>query len=77
LPTKISLCSRAIGRRQSIARWKVNGWQVPVSILGDTSQCVTVRTGDFMLGDEDDVLVIPNEVVEAEQLTKSSNGSVR
>jgi regulator of RNase E activity RraA len=36
-----------------------------------------VRTGDFMLGDEDDVLVIPNEVVEAEQLTKSSNGSVR
>jgi 4-hydroxy-4-methyl-2-oxoglutarate aldolase len=59
---------------QSIARWKVNGWQVPVSVRGATSQWVQVRPGDFMLGDEDGVLVIPNEVVdtvlvEAERLT--------
>lgn len=60
---------------QSIARWKVNGWQVPVSIRGATSQWVQVRPGDFVLGDEDGVLVIPHEVVdtvllEAERLTE-------
>jgi 4-hydroxy-4-methyl-2-oxoglutarate aldolase len=60
---------------QSIARWKVNGSQVPVSIRGATSQWVTVRPGDFVLGDEDGVLVIPDEVVdtvlvEAEALTE-------
>jgi 4-hydroxy-4-methyl-2-oxoglutarate aldolase len=60
---------------QSIARWKVNGWQVPVSVRGATSQWVTVRPGDFVLGDEDGVLVIPTEVVdtvlvEAERLTE-------
>lgn len=60
---------------QSIARWKVNGWQVPVSIRGATSQWVRVRPGDFVLGDEDGVLVIPHEVLdnvllEAERLTE-------
>ncbi|MHA7684814.1 RraA family protein [Cupriavidus sp. PET2-C1] len=60
---------------QSIARWKVNGWQVPVSIRGATSQWVQVRPGDFVLGDEDGVLVIPHEVLdtvllEAERLTE-------
>ncbi|WP_255503265.1 RraA family protein [Cupriavidus sp. UME77] len=60
---------------QSIARWKVNGWQVPVSIRGATSQWVQVRPGDFVLGDEDGVLVIPHEVldtvlIEAERLTE-------
>lgn len=60
---------------QSIARWKVNGWQVPVSVRGATSQWVTVNPGDFVLGDEDGALVIPNEVLntvllEAERLTE-------
>ncbi|ODV42455.1 aldolase [Cupriavidus sp. UYMMa02A] len=60
---------------QSIARWKVNGWQVPVSIRGATSQSVQVHPGDFVLGDEDGVLVIPHEVIdtvlaEAERLTE-------
>jgi 4-hydroxy-4-methyl-2-oxoglutarate aldolase len=60
---------------QSIARWKVNGWQVHVSVRGATSQWVTVRPGDFVLGDEDGALVIPGEVVDtvliqAEHLTE-------
>ena len=60
---------------QSIARWKVNGWQEPVSVRGATSQWVTVHPGDFVLGDEDGVLVIPNDVVDtvliqAEHLTE-------
>jgi regulator of RNase E activity RraA len=53
----------------------VNGWQVPVSVRGATSQWVTVRPGDFVLGDEDGALVIPNDMVdtvlaEAERLTE-------
>lgn len=60
---------------QSIARWKVNGCQVPVSVRGATSHTVTVRPGDFILADEDGALTIPDEVldrvlVEAERLTE-------
>lgn len=59
---------------QSMSRWKVNGWQVPVSVRGATSQWVNVSPGDFVLGDEDGVIVIPNGVLdavlaEAERLT--------
>src|SRR6516165_6977538 len=35
---------------QSIGRWKVNGWQEPVSLRGATSTYVTVNPGDFILG---------------------------
>jgi 4-hydroxy-4-methyl-2-oxoglutarate aldolase len=49
---------------QSIGRWKVNAWQVPVVIRGATTQYVQVRPGDFVLGDEDGVIVIPENLVE-------------
>jgi 4-hydroxy-4-methyl-2-oxoglutarate aldolase len=59
---------------QSIGRWKVNAWQIPVYLDGATSRSVRVNPGDFILGDDDGVIVIPVEVVEdvlaeAEQLT--------
>jgi len=49
---------------QSIGRWKVNGCQIPVVLRGATSSFVTVNPGDFVLGDEDGVIIIPQEVVE-------------
>ncbi|MEN9773235.1 MAG: hypothetical protein RL322_305 [Pseudomonadota bacterium] len=49
---------------QSIGRWKVNAWQCPVSMRGATRPQVTVHPGDFLLGDEDGVVVIPAAVVE-------------
>jgi regulator of RNase E activity RraA len=60
---------------QSIARWKVNGHQIPVSVRGATSHTVTVRPGDFILADEDGALAIPDDVldrvlIEAERLTE-------
>jgi regulator of RNase E activity RraA len=60
---------------QSIGRWKVNAAQVPVSLRGATSAWVSVRPGDFILGDDDGVIVIPAEIVEsvlleAERLTE-------
>lgn len=60
---------------QSIGRWKVNGWQVPVSLRGATAKLVTVSPGDFVLGDEDGVIVIPSGVLgevllRAESLTR-------
>lgn len=60
---------------QSIGRWKVNGCQVPVFLKGATGT-VTVRPGDFILGDDDGAIVIPQEIVEqvlveAEKLTKT------
>lgn len=59
---------------QSIGRWKVTGCQVPVFLRGATSTYVQVSPGDFILGDEDGVIVIPSALVqqvlaEAERLT--------
>jgi regulator of RNase E activity RraA len=60
---------------QSIGRWKVTAWQVPVDMPGATSKRVKVRPGDFVLADVDGVIVIPARVagkvlVEAERLTR-------
>ncbi|HUL91671.1 MAG TPA: RraA family protein [Burkholderiales bacterium] len=60
---------------QSIGRWKVTAWQVPVDLPGATSKRVKVRPGDFVLADTDGVIVIPAGVAykvlaEAERLTK-------
>jgi regulator of RNase E activity RraA len=60
---------------QSIGRWKVTAWQVPVDMPGATSRRVKVRPGDFVLADVDGVIVIPARVagkvlVEAERLTR-------
>jgi regulator of RNase E activity RraA len=49
---------------QSIGRWKVTGWDVPVSLPGATVHNVTVTPGDFILADEDGAIAIPAAVVE-------------
>jgi 4-hydroxy-4-methyl-2-oxoglutarate aldolase len=59
---------------QSIGRWKVSAWQVPVELPGATVKCVPVRPGDFVLADVDGAIVIPAEIAEtvlrqAEKLT--------
>ena len=50
-------------------------WQKPVDMRGATVAFVTVRPGDFILGDEDGVIAIPQALaepvlVEAEKLTQ-------
>jgi regulator of RNase E activity RraA len=60
---------------QSIGRWKVTAWQKPVDMHGATVAFVTVRPGDFILGDEDGVIAIPQALaepvlIEAEKLTQ-------
>jgi regulator of RNase E activity RraA len=49
---------------QSIGRWKVTGWDVPVSVPGATIRNVTIAPGDFILADEDGAIAIPASVVE-------------
>lgn len=59
---------------QSIGRWKVNAWQVPVFLRGATVERVRIEPGDFILADEDGALAIPAAIVpqvlaESEALT--------
>jgi 4-hydroxy-4-methyl-2-oxoglutarate aldolase len=49
---------------QSIGRWKVTGWDTPVSLPGATAVRVSVAPGDFILADDDGAIVIPAAVVE-------------
>ncbi|HYZ28420.1 MAG TPA: RraA family protein [Thermoleophilaceae bacterium] len=49
---------------QSIGRWKVTGWDVPVSVPGATVHNVTIAPGDFILADEDGAVAIPAAVVD-------------
>ena len=49
---------------QSIGRWKVTDSGGPVSLPGATMRHVRVEPGDFVLGDDDGVLVIPASVVD-------------
>ena len=60
---------------QSIGRWRVTAWQVPVDMPGATAKRVRVHPGDFVLADVDGVIVIPARVaedvlLEAERLTR-------
>lgn len=59
---------------QSIMRWKVNAWRVPVFLRGATIERVKVEPGDFILADEDGAIAIPaakviEVLIAAEKLT--------
>jgi 4-hydroxy-4-methyl-2-oxoglutarate aldolase len=60
---------------QSIGRWKVNAWQVPLGVRGATAREVVVSPRDFILADEDGAVVIPAALIaqvleQAENLTR-------
>lgn len=59
---------------QSIGRWKVTAWQVPVFVRGATTKVVRIEPGDFILADADGAIVIPRALLttvleKAESLT--------
>ncbi|MDB5808863.1 MAG: hypothetical protein JWN94_985 [Betaproteobacteria bacterium] len=59
---------------QSIGRWKVTGWQLPVYMAGATAARVAVHPGDLVHADVDGVIIVPaaqceRVIGEAERLT--------
>jgi len=66
---------------QSIGRWRVVEDGAPVEMPGATTSRVTVRPGDFVLGDDDGVIVVPAEaaveVLERAEALSSSEEEIR
>lgn len=54
--SRFSTCTFSWGRRRSI------DWGIPVRISGHLTKWVTVNPGDFIFGDCDGILVIPQEL---------------
>jgi len=48
---------------QSIGRWRVTSHGQPITLTGAVGGTITVATGDFVLGDEDGVVVVPAALV--------------
>ena len=55
LPIYARYCSPA----QSIRRWHVNGFQVPVEVGGALAERITVHPGDIVVADQDGVVIVP------------------
>lgn len=48
---------------QSIGRWRVTSWQEDVYLPGATAKEVSISPGDFILGDVDGVIAVPQALV--------------
>lgn len=47
---------------EAFGRWMMLDYQVPIRIHGELSESIIVRPGDFIFGDLDGVMVIPQEL---------------
>jgi regulator of RNase E activity RraA len=52
---------------QGIGRWRVTASQVPVQVRGALTEWLTVEPGDFVVGDADGVIVVPQRLLEEVQ----------
>jgi hypothetical protein len=66
---------------QSIGRWKVTAWDVPLSMPGATTRYVDLNPGDFVFADDDGALVIPaapvSEVLERAEAIDAEERDIR
>lgn len=54
--------SRYVTPMRSNARWQLTDAGVPVALPGQEARSVTVTPGDYLIGDEDGVIVIPSAI---------------
>jgi regulator of RNase E activity RraA len=66
---------------QSIGRWRVTAYQVPVYLRGATQRRVAVLPGDYVAADDDGAVVIPQarlaEVIERAEAMTAAEGQIR
>ncbi len=61
--TGFPVFARYVSPLQSVGRWRVTSHGQPVTLRGSLGQPLTVAQGDFVLGDEDGVVVIAADKV--------------
>ncbi|HZQ62423.1 MAG TPA: RraA family protein [Casimicrobiaceae bacterium] len=54
--------ARYVTPLRSKGRWQLTDADATVDVAGQTVEYVTVRSGDYVIGDEDGVMVIPSEI---------------
>jgi regulator of RNase E activity RraA len=62
--TGFPVFARYVSAVQSVGRWRVTSHGEPISLAGALGRPVPVSKDDFVLGDEDGVVVIPADLVQ-------------
>jgi 4-hydroxy-4-methyl-2-oxoglutarate aldolase len=69
---RYTVCARGTSPIESIMRWKPQACNIPIAMPGTLTSQVRVNPGDWIVGGDDGVIVIPQEIA-AEALVKAED----
>jgi regulator of RNase E activity RraA len=76
---EFTTCARGTSPIESASRWRLNALNVPVGMPGTVTSRVRVNPGDWIIGEADGVIVVPEAIamealVQAEDLERREQG---
>ncbi|OGO05868.1 MAG: hypothetical protein A2Y73_01305 [Chloroflexi bacterium RBG_13_56_8] len=74
-----TVCARGTSPIESYKRWRLQETDVPIAMPGTLTSQVVVRPGDWVVGEADGVIVVPQEIsmealIKAEELEAAEQG---